>query len=275
LLQPVAESTAREITCHFCGSNILVAALATLRIPDANLALPKQRGAFPTVAGYEILQGLGRGGMGVVYKARQQSLDRLVALKMILTAEHAGLEERVRFRSEAEAAARLQHPNIVQIHEVGDQGGTPYFSLEYVEGGTLAEQLDGTPQPARTAAQLLETLARAMHYAHQRGIVHRDLKPANVLLARSDAIHGARLGRPDEAGHYEHYVPKITDFGLAKRLDKEVGHTQTGAIMGTPSYMAAEQAEGKIRAIGPATDVYGLGAILYEMLTGRRWEKNS
>jgi tetratricopeptide (TPR) repeat protein len=254
------------MTCHFCGSSILVEAIGTL---STNRPAPEQACGLPTVAGYEILEVLGRGGMGVVYKARQRNLERLVALKMILTAEHAGLQERFRFRSEAEAAARLQHPNIVQIHEVGEQAGLPYFSLEYVEGGTLAEQLRGAPQSTQTVARLLEILARAMHYAHEQGIVHRDLKPANVLLARSDAIHGVRLGRPDASGNYQHYVPKITDFGLAKRLDKEVGYTQTGAIMGTPSYMAAEQAEGKIGLIGPATDVYGLGAILYEMLTGR------
>ncbi len=207
-------------------------------------------GEWPAVPGYEILGILGRGGMGVVYQARQIRLKRFVALKMILAGAHAGAEELARFRTEAEAVARLQHPNIVQIYEVGEQDGRPYFSLEFVDGGSLAQKLVGTPLPARQAAGLVETLARAMHAAHERGIVHRDLKPANVLLTADG-------------------TPKITDFGLAKRLDADTVQTQSGAVMGTPSYMAPEQAAGKIRAIGPATDIYALGAILYELLTGR------
>jgi WD40 repeat protein len=202
------------------------------------------------VAGYEILSELGRGGMGVVYLARQLSLKRLVALKMVLAGSHAGSAELVRFRTEAEAAARLQHPNIVQIYEVGQQDGLPFFSLEYVDGGSLARALAGTPLPPGRAAQLIETLARAMHYAHQRGIVHRDLKPANVLLTADG-------------------LPKITDFGLAKQLDDAAVHTQSGAVLGTPSYMAPEQAGGQTHDIGPAADVYALGAVLYELLTGR------
>jgi WD40 repeat protein len=204
----------------------------------------------PEVPGYEILAVLGRGGMGVVYKARQLSLKRVVALKMILAGAHAGPQELARFRTEAEAVARLQHPNVVQIYEVGDSGGLPYFSLEFVSGGSLARKLAGTPLPARQAAELLETLAKAMHHAHRRGIVHRDLKPANVLLARDG-------------------TPKVSDFGLAKRLDERAGQTQSGAVMGTPSYMAPEQAGGKTKAIGPLADVYALGAVLYECLTGR------
>src|SRR5262249_9788389 len=149
----------------------------------------------------------------------------------------------------AEAVAQLQHPHIVQIHEIGEQDGLPYFALEFVAGGSLADKLDGTPLPARQAAQLVETLARAMQAAHQRGIVHRDLNPPNVLRTSDGA-------------------PKVTDFGLAKRLDME-GQTQSGAVMGTPSYMAPEQAAGDSRKIGPAADVYALGAILYECLTGR------
>jgi WD40 repeat protein len=200
--------------------------------------------------GYELLDELGRGGMGVVYKARHIALNRLVALKMILAGGHASDEELVRFHAEAEAVARLQHPNVVQIHEVGEHDGRPFFSLEFVDGGNLARQLDGKPQPARRAAELIQALARAMHAAHQRGIVHRDLKPANILLTADG-------------------TPKITDFGLAKQLDSQKGLTQSGAILGTPSYMAPEQADGKRRDVGPATDVYALGAILYEMLTGR------
>ena len=202
------------------------------------------------IAGFEILGELGRGGMGVVYKARQIELKRLVALKMILAGSHAGHAQLARFRAEAEAVARLQHPNIVQIYEIGEQDGLPYFALEYMDGGSL-DSLGGTPLPPRQAAQLLETLARAIHYAHERGIIHRDLKPGNVLLT-ADAI-----------------VPKITDFGLAKQVESDAGQTKSGAVMGTPSYMAPEQAEGRIKEIGPRTDVYALGAILYELLTGR------
>jgi serine/threonine-protein kinase len=204
----------------------------------------------PAVPGYEILGELGRGGMGVVYKARQVKLNRVVALKMILAGAHAGAEELARFRTEAEAVARLQHPHIVQIYEVGESEGRPYFSLEFVDGGSLAARLDGSPLAPRQAARLVETLAQAMQAAHERGIVHRDLKPANVLLTSEGQ-------------------PKITDFGLAKQLDSVKGQTQTGAVMGTPSYMAPEQAGGKSKEVSPVTDVYALGAILYELLTGR------
>ena len=201
------------------------------------------------IAGYEILEEIGRGGWGVVYKARQASLDRLVALKMLLHADHASEEERLRFEREAQAIAKLKHPNIIEIHEVGEHDGKPFFSLELVSGGDLDQKLDGTPLPPEEAAQLVETLARAIEVAHRHHVVHRDLKPANVLLT-------------------EDGTPKITDFGLAKKLD-EVGQTQSGAIVGTPSYLAPEQAGAKQCPISPATDVYALGAILYECLTGR------
>jgi WD40 repeat protein/tRNA A-37 threonylcarbamoyl transferase component Bud32 len=204
----------------------------------------------PTVAGYEILAELGRGGMGVVYKARQTKLNRLVALKMILSGAHARPEDLARFSAEAEAVAGLRHPHIVQIYDVGEQGGLPFFSLEFVEGGTLADRLDGTPWEAPRAAQMVELLARAMHAAHTAGVIHRDLKPANVLLTADG-------------------TPKVTDFGLAKRLDGAGSQTRTGTIMGTPSYMAPEQAGGRTHDLGPATDVYALGAVLYELLTGR------
>jgi WD40 repeat protein len=204
----------------------------------------------PTVPGYEILSELGRGGMGVVYQARQLSLNRVVALKMILAGGHAGEDELARFRLEAEALALLRHPNIVQIYEVGTHEGRPFLALEFLEGGSLAGQLEkGIPTPAAAAA-LVEALARAVHAAHERGIVHRDLKPENVLLDRDD-------------------TPKITDFGLAKRLEDRAGQTASNAVVGTPSYMAPEQAEGKSRLVGPAADVYALGAILYRLLTGR------
>jgi WD40 repeat protein/tetratricopeptide (TPR) repeat protein len=204
----------------------------------------------PRVAGYEILGVLGRGGMGVVYQARQTKLNRLVALKMILAGGHAGDDERRRFLTEAEAVARLQHPNIVQIHEVGEADGQPFFTLEFVAGGSLAAKLSGTPLPSKEAARVVQHLARGIHYAHGKGIVHRDLKPANVLLA-------------------EDGTPKVTDFGLAKRVEVGSGLTATGAILGTPSYMAPEQAGGHGKRVGPSADVYALGAILYECLTGR------
>jgi hypothetical protein len=202
------------------------------------------------VGNYELLEEIGRGGMGVVFRARQIGLDRMVALKMILAGEYASPGELGRFRREAEAAARLQHPHIVQVHEVGQETGRPFLSLEYVDGGSLAKKLAGKPLPSREAALLVETLARAMHFAHQRGIIHRDLKPANVLLTADGVL-------------------KITDFGLAKRVAERTSPTQTGAVLGTPSYMAPEQAAAKSKEIGPATDVYALGAILYEALTGR------
>jgi serine/threonine protein kinase len=217
--------------------------------------------ALPQMAGYELLSVLGRGGMGVVYQARQAKLNRVVALKMIVAGAHANPAELKRFRTEAEAIARLQHPNIVQIYEVGEQDGLPFFSLEYCAGGSLAKKLAGTPLPATEAAQLVETLARAMQAAHENGVVHRDLKPANILLSPVPSAG-------EESGVRGLGTPKITDFGLAKKLDEQ-GGTATGVIIGTPSYMAPEQASGKTRDLGPACDVYALGAILYECLTGR------
>jgi formylglycine-generating enzyme required for sulfatase activity len=212
---------------------------------------PGESREYPHVPGYEILGTLGRGGMGVVYRARQLKANRLVALKMIRAVEHASPTERLRFQIETEAVARLQHPHIVQLYEAGEVRGQPYFSLEFCDGGTLTEQLQKKPPSPREAAELIEALARAMHYAHLRGVVHRDLKPGNVLLAGAERI------------------PKITDFGLAKRIDAEARDvSKSGAIMGTASYMAPEQAAGKVRDTGPAADVYALGALLYECLTG-------
>jgi tetratricopeptide (TPR) repeat protein/tRNA A-37 threonylcarbamoyl transferase component Bud32 len=222
------------------------------------------------IPGCEIVALLGHGGMGLVYKARQPTLDRLVAVKVLRGASVADEELRERFRQEARAAARVRHPNLVQIYEVGEVPSSdgmpmPYLVLEFVNGGSLADALHGTPQAPRDAAQMLEELARAIHQVHEQGVVHRDLKPGNILLELRDAECGVR----NDAHHLPHAaIPKIADFGLA-RLGAASTLTQTGDIVGTPSYMAPEQTLGKSGVIGPATDVYGLGAILYEMLTGR------
>jgi serine/threonine-protein kinase len=213
-------------------------------------AIPPEGMALPQVPGYEVQGELGRGGMGVVYRAWHRRLNRPVALKMLLAGAYAEPADRERFQREAEAVAALCHPNVVQVHDVGDVDGRPYFTMEFVEGGNLADQIQGVPQPAPRAASLVATLAEAVHAAHQSGIVHRDLKPGNILLTREGA-------------------PKVSDFGLARRLEGDGGLTLSGTPMGTPSYMAPEQARGDKKAIGPATDVYALGAILYELLTGR------
>jgi serine/threonine-protein kinase len=213
---------------------------------------------LPAVEGFELLGEIGRGAMGVVYRARQVQLGRLVALKVIPAGAAASPNELARFRREAEATARLSHSNIVQVYEVGEHNGCPYLALEYIEGGSLAQRLGDTPLPARYAAELVRTLANAVQHAHARGVLHRDLKPGNVLMAADG-------------------TPKIADFGLVKLLDRErppgaetrAGQTQTGAVLGTPCYMAPEQAVGQISVLGPAADVYGLGAILYQLLTGR------
>jgi serine/threonine protein kinase len=203
-----------------------------------------------TVPGYEILGELGRGAMGVVYLAQHLHLNRFVALKMILAGPHAARQELVRFRREAEAIARLDHPHIVRIYDFGERDSLPYFVMEFVEGGSLKQKLAGQPWSVTAAVRFVETLALAVHHVHQHNLIHRDLKPANVLLKRDG-------------------TPKITDFGLAKCLDADQDLTASGTIVGTATYMAPEQAAGRKRAIGPPTDVYALGAILYEMLTGQ------
>lgn len=205
---------------------------------------------LPSIPGYDILERIGRGGTGVVYKAWQFRLKRYVALKMLRDGALADAEQRARFRGEAEAVARLRHPNIVQIHDTGEHEGRPYLALEYVEGGSLARRLSLGPLQLVEAVHLVETVARAVHAAHESGVIHRDLTPANILL--------------DADGS-----PRISDFGLAKRLDRDTTQTYSGAILGTPAYMAPEQAAGQNKRVGVATDVYALGTILYELLTGR------
>ena len=202
------------------------------------------------VPGYDLEQEIGRGGMGVVYKARHHRLNRVVALKMILSGAHASPEDVQRFTAEAEAVAALTHTNIVQVYEVGQHENRPYMALEYVSGGSLESKLKPGPLSVEEAAGLVRQTAVGMQAAHDAGIVHRDLKPANILIT-------------------EDSVPKVTDFGLAKRVEGGSGLTQTGAVMGTPSYMAPEQAAGEGKRVGPAADVYALGAILYETLAGR------
>jgi tetratricopeptide (TPR) repeat protein len=205
---------------------------------------------WPEIPGYELREKLGEGGMGVVFLACQIGLNRPVAIKMIRGGSQARPDLFTRFRIEAEAVARLRHPHIIQIFDIGEAEGLPYVSLELLEGGSLDDRLGGTPRPGREAAELLSTLAEALQVAHDAGIVHRDIKPSNVLFTRDG-------------------VPKITDFGLAKRMESDSRQTETGAVMGSPSYMAPEQAQGHTKDVGPAADVYALGAILYEMLTGR------
>ena len=219
-------------------------------VPPSRAARPSSR--LPEVPGYEILGILGRGGMGIVYKARHVKLGRIDALKMILAGAGARPEDLKRFEAEAQAVAQIVHPNIIQIHTVGEYDGMPFCSLEYLAGGSLAQKIDGKPQPVSEAARMVETLAGAMYKAHthENPVIHRDLKPANVLLGTDG-------------------VPKITDFGLVKRLEADSKQTRSGSILGTPSYMAPEQALGDTRSVGPASDQYALGAILYEMLTGR------
>jgi serine/threonine-protein kinase len=213
-------------------------------------AVPADGLTIPQIPGHEVETVLGRGGMGIVFRARHVRLNRPVAIKMLLAGAYAQPTERERFRREAEAVASLRHPNVVQVYDVGEVDGHPYFTMEYVDGGSLAQKLTGTPPPARAAAELLTTLAAAVHAAHVAGIVHRDLKPGNVLLAADG-------------------TPKVGDFGLARRLDGDSDLTRTGVAVGTPSYMAPEQVDGKTDAVGPATDVHALGSILYELLTGR------
>lgn len=233
----------------FFGSEMPTLSDSSAVSGEPRLAQRDSTGGLPRIGNYQVLQEIGRGGMGVVYKARQASLSRIVAVKMILAGEHAGLRERARLRIEAEAAAQLVHPHVVQIFEIGEHEGLPFLAMEFVGGGSLTRMLRGMPQPFRWSARLLETLARAIHVAHKRGIVHRDLNPSNILMA----LDG---------------TPKISDFGLAKLLLDDSAVSLNGVILGTPSYMAPEQVSGDKASIGPRIDIYALGAILYELLTG-------
>src|SRR6185503_5885118 len=201
---------------------------------------------------YDLLEEISHGGMGVVYRARDTALNRLVALKMILAGQFASEREVKRFRAEAEAAARLDHPNIVPIYEVGEQDGRPFFSMKFMEGGTLTERLAAgkAPLASREVAILLAKIARAVHHAHQRAILHRDLKPGNILL--------------DARGE-----PQVSDFGLAKCLDRAESLTPSRSALGSPSYMSPEQATGQPERLTTASDTYSLGALLYQLLTGR------
>jgi len=217
---------------------------------DMDRATHLSTARLPQIRGYDVEGILGRGGMGIVYRVRHQKLNRIVALKMLVAGPYASPREVARFVRESQAVAELQHPNIVQVHDVGDLDGRPYFTMEFVEGGSLAQALAGAPQAARYAARLVASLAGGVHLAHAKGVIHRDLKPANILLTR-DA------------------TPKIADFGLARHVDGDPGLTRSDARVGTPSYMAPEQALGKLGTVGPSVDIYALGAILYEMLTGR------
>lgn len=246
----VIPATSREGYCPKCLlglANTVALDEVSARRRSVSEGTPPSGSSF---SNYELLESIGEGGMGVVYKARQRGLNRIVALKMIRSGSLASESEVKRFRSEAQAAARLQHPNVVAIHEVGEHEGRPFFTMDFIEGQNLAQVAQGTPLAAERAARYVHTIAEAVHCAHQLGILHRDLKPANILLDRNDQ-------------------PRITDFGLAKRFDTDSEFTASGAILGTPSYMPPEQASGQRKEIGPASDGYSLGAILYDLLTGR------
>jgi len=243
-LPPTGELTAKYTPVP------LLAEPSPAEMATGTYAVPALGAGPPSIPGYDIVGELGRGGMGVVYKAYQVRAKRFVALKMVVPGSESDKNLLQRFHTEAQAVAHLAHPNIVQIYEMGDYNGWPYFSLEFCGGSNLGRKLGGTPMVAHHAVELIEKVARAIAYAHQRQIIHRDLKPGNILLSHDGE-------------------PKIGDFGLAKRLDGRPGSTRIGAILGTPSYMAPELMTGERIPASPASDIYAVGAVLYECLTGR------
>lgn len=248
---PEIAAELRELWAATALADQLAATTSGAMSLDAAPVTSTNDGALPrTLGDYELLEELGRGGMGVVYKARQRGLDRIVALKTLRVGLTDGTAEFARFRQEAASAAQLDHPHVVPVYEVGECNGVPYFTMQYVAGRTLAQRLADGPLPPREAAALLVPICDAVHAAHERGVLHRDLKPSNILI--------------DETGR-----PLVGDFGLAKRVEADGTLTHTGAILGTPTYMAPEQAAGSRGRVGPKSDVYSLGAILYQMLTGR------
>jgi eukaryotic-like serine/threonine-protein kinase len=253
-LLPDAQGAARDAStvtmtkADQCGSTENVEANAAAATGDSEKAARVTQ-TLGELGDYELLEVIGRGGQGVVYRAHQKSLNRTVALKMITLRSWATEAHLKRFRREAEAAASLEHPGIVPIHEVGERDGSCYFSMRFVEGGQLDQVIKRKPMSIRQAAELISKVARTVHYAHEHGILHRDIKPGNILL--------------DAKGE-----PLLTDFGLARLVEAESTVTRTKEVMGTPSYMAPEQAVGNNAAVSSATDVYGLGAVLYQLLTG-------
>ncbi|MCI0540855.1 MAG: serine/threonine-protein kinase [Verrucomicrobiales bacterium] len=255
----MSASASQPTRCPVCGASIAPgspaghcpACLVRISLSDAGIEPRVEADDSPRMIGdYELLEEVARGGMGVVYRARQRTLDRIIALKLLVAGEYASLEARQRFRVEAETTAQLQHPGIVAVHDVGETEGLPWLAMDFVEGKNLGDLVREQPLPGRRAAEIVRTVAEALQHAHERGVLHRDLKPSNILI--------------DAEGR-----PRVTDFGVARRFDRDATLTSTGQVLGSPGYIAPEQAFGSGSAVGPPTDVYGLGALLYHLLAGR------